>query len=95
MLSEAWIGGLFLHLKIQRALEGILLFSLLKQYRELVPHVICFSIFAKPKHTGLFVLERRGASGKDGIKALFSSLAGCGSSVYGFRPAVRAASTRV
>lgn len=31
---------------------------------------ICFNIFAKPKHTSLFILERRGASGKDQLKAL-------------------------
>lgn len=42
---------------------------------EIVPclgsDVICFNIFAKPKHTALFILERWGASGKDQLKALF------------------------
>lgn len=54
----------------------------------LVSDVIGFNIFAKPKHTGLFILERCGASGKDQLKALFLPSSGFGSSVQRFSPAV-------
>lgn len=56
-----------------------------------VSNAIRLNVFAKPKRTSLFILERWGANGKGS----FSSLSGFVSSVYRHTHAVRTASTRI